>query len=307
MTASSRRCPSRSQLRPKQVQPEIRGLTVRSCGFALLGAVGSLVRPAATQTQWEVAPYVGLYRPSTILGSGDGSYPGSAPGVRDTVRHQSSVTVGARVTKWSPGRLGFEGSVGYAPSGLWSSLPYWGGPVYPAHVLTLGAKALLRVTPPDARVRLHVGGGVGLVGHGGLAYHSDSYSGPTTFFGGIATASGAVMLTGRLRLQFSAEDFSYAARLGPCGRTGPGYGGVCDVFGENAARTTGSRLQNDVVLSLGFAFPLASRNGSASTTARRSRSSPRCPVKILTSPLIELAPAAFTALREASASEMQRR
>jgi len=35
---------------------------------------------------------------------------------------------------------------------------------------------------------------------------------------------------------------------------GSGLRGVCDVFGEWAARTTGARLQNDLVLSVGIAF-----------------------------------------------------
>jgi len=96
---------------------------------------------------------------------------------------------------------------------------------------------------------------VGLVDHGGGAWNSDqSYHGPKMFVGGIANAGAAVKPVGWLRLRFDAEDFVYFAHLGPCTRSGPGSGGVCDVFGEWAARTTGARLQNDLVLSVGIAF-----------------------------------------------------
>jgi hypothetical protein len=100
---------------------------------------------------------------------------------------------------------------------------------------------------------LHVGGGLGAVGHGGDAYVG-WYSGPRTFLGVIANLGGVIKLAGPVGLRFDAEDFTYPARLGPCTRTGAPEQGVCDVVGNAAGRTTGSRLQNDIVLSLGFAF-----------------------------------------------------
>jgi len=224
---------------------------VRAVRCALLSAVCGLLCAGAAHAQLEVTPYVGSYRPLTFLGSGVVLPPS---GARDTVRHQTSVTLGMRVTKWWPGRLGFEGRVGYAPSSLWSSGIYGGGPaLYPAHVWTSSAEALVRLTPPTARARLHVGGGVGLVGHGGDACHSDTYVGPTTFADGIAGVGAAIELGRWLSVRLDAEDFVYPADLGPCRRTGAA-GGVCDVFGRNAGRTTGSRLQDDLVLSLGFAL-----------------------------------------------------
>jgi hypothetical protein len=98
-----------------------------------------------------------------------------------------------------------------------------------------------------------VGGGLGAVGHGGDAYVG-WYTGPRTFLGVIANLGGVIKLAGPVGLRFDAEDFTYPARLGLCTRTGPGSGSVCDVVGNAAGGTTGSRLQNDIVLSLGFAF-----------------------------------------------------
>ena len=228
--------------------------------FLLFSVVGELPGSLEAQSQVEVEPYVGLYRPTSILASGDGF----AADAGDTVKHQGSVALGMRVTISRLGRrLGFEGTFGYAPSALWSNLLYDGPgvPTYAAHVITLSAKASLRVTPPDVRTGLRVSAGVSLVGHGGDAYPTTDYTGPRTFLGGIAGLGGSVRLGRWLGLRIDGEDFVYSAHLGKCTRTGPGSGSVCDVYSENANRgPTGSRLQNDLVLSLGFSLNLTELN-----------------------------------------------
>ena len=229
---------------------------MRATAAVLLTIAWAIPRAVTAQTQIEVAPYMGRYQPTTILGSGDG-VPADAG---DTVKHLGSGTWGIRVTKWGPGRLGLEASGGYASSALWSKTNDGGGPlftaVYPAHVLTVSAKALLQVPLAALRGVLHVGGGLGAVVRGS-AYNGgyvNWYSGPRTFVGVIANLGGVIKLTGPVGLRIDAEDFVYLAHLGPCTRTGPGTGSVCDVFGNAAGRTTGSRLQNDIVLSLGLAL-----------------------------------------------------
>src|SRR5207249_10639479 len=100
---------------------------MRSTAIVLLGIAWGIPPGLTAQAQLEFAPYVGSYRPTTIIGIGDGSFPNpNTPpqGVRDTVRQLNSAARGIRVTKWGPGRLGFEATVGYAPSSLWSSLAY---------------------------------------------------------------------------------------------------------------------------------------------------------------------------------------
>lgn len=251
----------------------------RALALATLFVIAcNVASTTAAQTQLEFAPYLGLYRPLSILGIGAGSYPAGQVGSRDTVGHQSSATRGVRATWWSLGRVGIEASFGYAPSSLWSRW-WWQGcrtppglpvgvvnppvecgafvvtPVYAAHVLTFSAKGLLRAPLPWGRGRLHVGAGVGAVGHGGVGYYgSSSYKGPTTFVGGTVNVGGVLKLTGPVGVRFDAEDFIYPAHLGPCSRSGPGSGSVCDVFGNWAGRTTGSRLQNDLVFTLGLAL-----------------------------------------------------
>ena len=215
---------------------------MRSTVFLLLGVASGMPRAARAQTQLEFAPYLGLYWPTSILASGGG----------ETLKQQRSVTLGMRVTKWWPGRLGVEGTVGYAPSPLWSS-QY--GFTFPAHVLTVSGKAFLRVTSPAAWAALHVGGGVGLVGHGGDAYRP-WYVGPKTFVGGVANARAVMKLARWVALQLDAEDFVYSARIGRCTRTKGGNDGVCDLWNATLAAggPTGSTRQSDLVLSLGFAL-----------------------------------------------------
>ncbi len=75
----------------------------------LLGAACGVL-PVAGKVQLEIAPYVGLYWPTSILAS-EGL-------VR--LQQQTSVIRGARLTLWGA-RLGIEGNVGYAPSGVWAS------------------------------------------------------------------------------------------------------------------------------------------------------------------------------------------
>lgn len=209
---------------------------LRSAVFTLLGLACGLTHTAAAQTRLEVTPYVGVYRPTNDLAS--------ERGVR--LRQQQSVTLGVRVTKWWRGRAGFEGAVGYAASQLWDS-----NGVYritlPASVVSVSAKALLRVTPPTARATILVGGGVGLVSHGGDLAYPQWYVGPRTFFGGVANADATLRLARWVAVRFDVEDFVYSAHVGPCTRSQGGS--VCDV-----ADATGStaRLQDDVVFSLGF-------------------------------------------------------
>src|SRR5260370_7262956 len=130
---------------------------IASTVFIFLGVACGVPCSVAAQKRLELVAYVGRYRPTSILGSGAGV----------TLKQQASVTEGARLTLWWPGRLGIEATVGAAPSALWSSLS---GLNYPAAVQTASAKVLLQVTPPAARPALPVPGGVAPLGHTAIAY-----------------------------------------------------------------------------------------------------------------------------------------
>jgi hypothetical protein len=187
----------------------------------------------------EVAPYEGLYWPTSSLATGGGGA---------SVRHHASLIKGARVTLWWR-RLGIEGAVGSAPSDLWVSIIP--DRTYPAFVRANSVKARLRMTPPAARAALQVGAGVGWVRHCGYAY-LPWYTGPWTFTGGIANANAVIKLVRCVGLRFDLEDFLYSSYLGICTRTG-GAPGVCLVHdGSPTFGPTRSSLQNDLVLSVGI-------------------------------------------------------
>ena len=136
-------------------------------GLTLLSAAIGLLHAAPAHAQVEIAPYAGVYRPTSILGSGAGV----------TLKQRPSVALGVRVTHWWPGHLGIEGTLGYAPSPLKGTQDP--SPVA-AHILAASAQGLLRVTSPMARVGLYMGGGVGLVAHGGfgvptMVWRSDEF------------------------------------------------------------------------------------------------------------------------------------
>jgi hypothetical protein len=213
---------------------------IASTVFVFLGVACGVPCSVAAQKRLELVAYVGRYRPTSILGSGAGV----------TLKQQASVTEGARLTLWWPGRLGIDATVGSAPSALWSGLTG----LNPAAVQTASAKVLLQVTPPAARAALRVGGGVGRVGHSGNAYPT-WYVGPATFLGGIANVGASIKLTPWLVVRFDAEDFVYAAHVGDCTRTTSGD--VCDIWStagttRMTATPTASVLQHDVVLSFGI-------------------------------------------------------
>ena len=121
----------------------------------------------------------------------------------------------------------------------------------------MSAKLLLRVPVAWVSGGLHVGAGLGAVDHESAfdgAYPPSDYNGPKRFLGAIWNLGGVIKHLGPVGLRLDAEDFMYVARLGPCTRSGAGSASVCDVFDNLASRTTGPRLQNDIVVSLGFAL-----------------------------------------------------
>jgi hypothetical protein len=210
-----------------------------------LGSAYVLAPAMGAQTHWDAALYAGVYWPTHYLASEGGV----------TLQQRKSVTLGTRVTVRWPTRLGIEGTVGYASSSLSSSLE---GVSFPAHVLTVSAKGLFRVTPADAHARFQVGGGVGLIDHGSDVAYPPWYAGPRTFFAGVLNAGAVIGLDRWLALRLDMEDYVYSAHLGQCTRYRGGDDGVCDVYFPSANRLTSTspKLQIDFVLSLGIAVAL---------------------------------------------------
>ncbi len=178
------------------------------------------------------------------------------------MKQATSLSLGGRLAMWLPGPLGLEFTLNYAPSDVTASgvSLHCGCGSFPgpsaAHVTAGSAKAVVRLGPPDATVAFHVGGGVGLVDHGGDAYTSDVnlQSSGARFFSGVVAAGAAFKLGSSLALRFDAEDYVFKAQF-QCRYTYTASG-VCWAVNQGGTSTS-SKLQNDLVLSLGLAIRVA--------------------------------------------------
>ena len=151
---------------------------------------------------------------------------------------------------WLPSGLGIESTFGYAPSSVNSAATY--DCCNAAHVFIASNRVLVPVVV-SGPVLLRLGGGLGLVAHGGRAW---IHTGGATALAGVASGGLAIKWYGsRLTLRFDAEDYVFKPDLSAepgCDRGG--YTGVCG----HIMRLTGYRspLQNDLILSAGLALPL---------------------------------------------------
>ena len=209
--------------------------------LAALGATFVVTVPAAAQTHVDVVPYVGLYVPTASMVSGDSS--GFQP-----VTQEATFALGARLTVGLPSGLSIESTFGYAPSSVNSAATY--DCCNAAHVFIASNRVLVPVVL-GGPVLLRLGGGLGLVAHGGRAY---IHTGGATVLAGVASGGLAIKLyESRLTLRLDAEDYVFKPDLSAepgCDRGG--YTGVCG----HLMRSTGykSPLQNDLVLSAGLAL-----------------------------------------------------
>lgn len=147
-----------------------------------------------------------------------------------------------------PSGVGIESTFGYAPSSVNSAATY--DCCNAAHVFIASNRVLVPVVV-SGPVLFRLGGGLGLVAHGGRAY---IHTGGATALAGVASGGLAIKWYGsRLTLRFDAEDYLFKPHLSAepgCDRGG--YTGVCG----HIMRLTGYRspLQNDLVVSAGLAL-----------------------------------------------------
>lgn len=220
------------------------GLSFGRPVVAALATIITLLPEATAQVTFEVAPYVGLYLPlgSMLRPSPPSQYFFDFGFPKTSVRQQSQVALGGRVTTWLARRLGLEGTWSYARSGVNFGANNEG------YVMAESARLML-VPLTFLGVRsFHVGGGVGIVDHGGTAYEGvlGGTSVAPTVSAGIAVEMGPSQL-----LQIDAQDAWFRPHLRqqssyPCTR----YYAVCKALQQS----TMPGFQHDVILSFGLAF-----------------------------------------------------
>ncbi|PYO66316.1 MAG: hypothetical protein DMD69_14420 [Gemmatimonadetes bacterium] len=238
--------------------------------FAGLSPLFALPSAGAAQVNLEFVPYAGVYVPMQKLV--DQFIPSSAPfgcNCQFSLEQKRQATLGGRLTVWWTSHLGAEATLGYSGSGV-STV---GTQVddSSAHVVTVSARALMRISPTGGSPWLQLGGGVGHVSRGGGAYSElgttlPSVCGTGHFAGVVSAGAGFALGRGRLALRLDAEDYLYGARLYVNGES-PG----CD-YPQSQCRGLGDQLcnviqgtspvnkfQDDLVLSVGLAVTLGGR------------------------------------------------
>jgi hypothetical protein len=147
--------------------------------------------------------------------------------------------MGGRFVLWLPPRFGIEGSFTSTRSGL-NATHTENGTAFltadtAARVINVSTRLLVRLTRSEARTSVHLGLGASLVRSGGAAYQN---LGSATHVAGLWGVGFAFKLVPRVALQFDAEDRVYHALFAG--------------FGDR----TETRLQNDLVMSLGLSVRL---------------------------------------------------
>ena len=196
----------------------VRGTRVFAGAFTLIGVIGALsAAPAAAQSGFSFTPWAGAYVPTRNTFETVGS----------DIRRDNSFIMGARITSWGRGAVGFELTGGFAPARVRVA----GTTVNEernTQVFVGGLKLLLGLSPQDSRFGVFLSGGPSLIRRGRNVGVEDE---SVTDWGGVLGLGFRIPFSQSVGLRLEVEDYF--------------YGGNFD----------GSRkFQNDLVLSAGLAI-----------------------------------------------------
>ncbi len=225
-----------------------------------LGALALLVaQPAAAQqVSVEFTGLGGLYLPvANVLEVEDDILDelGALMGIELdewTGKHKAGFALGGRVNLWFTDVFGVEGSFIYSfgnaeteITGSDAGVPFSESADSSAHVWLASLKGLYRFRPQDS-FRLHIGGGLALIGHGGDAYDffSEAFGADIegkTDIGGVINVGAIFDVAEQVAIRFDIEDYIYAGKF--------------DVEGATLDITK-SKLQNDLLFTGGISIRL---------------------------------------------------
>jgi hypothetical protein len=185
----------------------------------------SISTPAAAQAGVELAPWAGVYVPTS----------NSIGDLGQDISRDVSVIGGARLTFWGTGHLGFEVSGGYAPAKIGDETLNETGNT---DLLLANARLLLALSPVTNRVGFYLAGGPALLARGSDPFEGDQSS---TDLGGVL---GLGLRFGggensRVGFRVDLEDYLYNGDFGG-----------------------GDDFQNDIVASLGVSIGLGGSAGN---------------------------------------------
>jgi hypothetical protein len=180
----------------------------------------AVATPAAAQGGVELAPWAGVYVPTS----------NSVGSLGEDLSRDVSVAGGARLTFWGTGNLGFEVTGGYAPSKIGDETIN-----ERVNLLLANARLMLALSPVTNRVGFYIAGGPALLARGGNPFDDDRSS---TDLGGVL---GLGLRFGggensRVGFRIDLEDYLYNGDFGG-----------------------GDDFQNDLVASLGVSIALGGR------------------------------------------------
>jgi hypothetical protein len=200
-----------------------------SCGLAAIGAIAASLPQSLFAQGTEVVPFIGLYAPLSNLFEED----------EFEAKHGSGLSFGARVAHRGASRLGLEGAFSYSSSEVEVSATDDDDISinFDANVIIFRGKVLYDLSRPQARVRPHIAAGIAAIIRGGNFYDETDVDG-TTDLGFVLAAGMRFPIGERLMLAVELEDFISSAKF------------------EQGGDESDSKLQNDLLLSVGLAIPI---------------------------------------------------
>ena len=168
----------------------------------LMGAVALVAlsaAPAAAQSGFSVTPWAGAYVPTRNEFRTVGS----------DIRRDNSFIMGARITSWGSGAVGFELTGGFAPARVRIA----GTTVNEernTQVFVGGLKVLLGLSRDDSRFGVFLSGGPSLIRRGrDVANNNES----ATDWGGVVGLGFRIPFSPSLGLRLEAEDYFYGGNF----------------------------------------------------------------------------------------------
>lgn len=215
------------------------GRTLAVTAAVLAGAVG-LPSAARAQAKFELTPFVGSLYPLAKMCTDCNA---NSDGTNYVGRQVNSATVGGRLSYWLSRTIGIEGSFGYAPSRIEERQDSAGfGSAFSAtgHIIQAGGRLLFQ--PPRTNLRFLVG--AGMVSRGGNVWKAlkDNAGAKLTSMAGVLGIGVRASVTPKFALNVTAEGDFYS---------------FDPHFGVGATSSNGSKLQTDLLVSVGVPIALS--------------------------------------------------
>jgi hypothetical protein len=203
------------------------GRIVRTCAAVVIAALAMPLASLDAQGGFELTPFVGAFVPlSDVMDQNDAQ-----------VKHQPNVVGGARATMRGSGRMRFEGVLAVA-GGKVTGTQGSSEPEVEGRIILASVRALWSLGAGNGAAAWHLTTGLGILSRGSNAY--EPLDG-TTDIGAVVGIGTRARIGERWSLRVDLEDNISSAEF------------------ELGGASSGSKLQNDLMLSVGLVIPLGSR------------------------------------------------